>query len=155
MTASEREEQARVLERLRRDARYLARRFGLELLSVDAERRQVKRRYGICYDDGSIKIRLHHARTGRLLKYSALVDTLCHELAHLKHFDHSPRFYAFYQRVLGYARRSGLYRPTPAHLRGRTVTASRVARAPAAPVRAPESSEPERSQAPVQLELFS
>ena len=102
-----------MLERLRADALSLATAYRLPLRSLDAERPRVKRRYGICYDDGSIRIRLRHVRTGQLLKYSALVDTLCHELAHLRHFDHGRRFSAFYDKLLAYARRRGIYRPTP------------------------------------------
>lgn len=111
MTKAEREEQRRVLLGLCRDARTLATAFQLPLRSVEAERPQVKRRYGICYDDGSIRIRLRHVRTRQLLKYSALIDTLCHELAHLEHFHHGPRFRALYLDILGYARRRGIYRP--------------------------------------------
>ena len=99
------------LERLRRDAALLATEFGLAMRSLDAERPRVKRRYGICYADGRIQIRLQHAATGRPLKYSSLVNTLCHELAHLRHFNHGPLFRAFYLRVLERARVLGLYRP--------------------------------------------
>ena len=113
MTRAEREEQQEVLRRLRRDAAALAGRFGLGLRTLDAERPRVRRRYGICYEDGAIRVRLRHARTGRLLKYSALVDTLCHELAHLKYFNHGPRFRVFYASLREHARRAGIYRPTP------------------------------------------
>ena len=113
VTKREREEQRVVLERLRAHALTLAAAYRLPLRSLDAERPQVKRRYGICYDDGSIRIRLRHARTGQLLKYSSLVDTLCHELAHLKYFEHGRRFSAFYEKLLAYARRGGIYRPSP------------------------------------------
>lgn len=113
MTQRDRQEQRAALEQLRRDARVLAERFGLPLRSIDAEAPRVRRRYGICYDDGSIRIRLRHARTRRLLKYSALVDTLCHELAHLRHFNHGARFQRLYARILDYARARGIYRPTP------------------------------------------
>ena len=111
VTESERERV--VLERLRADARSLAAAYRLPLRSLEAERPQVKRRYGICFDDGSVRIRLRHVRTGQLLKYSSLVDTLCHELAHLRHFDHGRRFHALYEKVLAYARRQGIYRPGP------------------------------------------
>ncbi len=100
-----------MLERLRADALTLAAAYRLPLHSLDAERPQVRRRYGICYDDGTIRIRLRHARTAQLLKYSSLVDTLCHELAHLRYFDHGRRFTAFYEKLLAYARRKGIYRP--------------------------------------------
>ena len=109
----ERREVRRLIERLNRDADVIARRFGLRFRSIEAERANVTSRYGICYDDGVIKIRLRHAVTGRPLKYSSLVNTLCHELAHLRHFNHGPRFKAFYFRVLDFARAEGIYRPGP------------------------------------------
>ena len=108
---SRRREAGRVLQRLRRDAALLARAHRLPLRSLEAERANVKRRYGVCYDDGSIRIRLRHLRTGSLLKYSSLIDTMCHELAHLRHFDHGSQFEALYASILAYARRSGIYRP--------------------------------------------
>lgn len=111
LTKAERRDQQAVLGRLRHDAALLARVFGLPLRRLDAERANVRRRYGVCYSDGEIRIRLRHARTGQLLKYSSLVDTLCHELAHLRHFHHGARFRSFYFRILDYARRRGVYRP--------------------------------------------
>ena len=108
-----RQENRVALERLRRRAETRAGAFGLRYLDIEAEKEGVVSHYGICYRDGLIRIRLRHATTGSLLKESSLVDTLCHELAHLRHFDHSPRFRAFYQRVLEEARRLGFYRPGP------------------------------------------
>ena len=100
-----------LIERLNLDAERLARRFGLRYRSITAERAGVRSRYGVCYADGAIKIRLRHATTGRPLKYSSLVNTLCHELAHLRHFNHGPRFKAFYFEILDHARALGIYRP--------------------------------------------
>jgi hypothetical protein len=104
-----------LIEGLQRDAERVARRFGLRYKSIDAERANVTRRYGVCFSDGTIRIRLRHAVTGRPLKYSSLVNTLCHELAHLRHFNHGPRFKAFYFELLDFARANGIYRP--GHLR--------------------------------------
>jgi predicted metal-dependent hydrolase len=103
----------RALERLRRHALLLARAFDLPLRSVDAESPRVRRRYGICFADGRIRIRLHQLRAPELLKYSVMVDTLCHELAHLRHMNHGQRFWRLYRRILAYARRQGIYRPGP------------------------------------------
>lgn len=100
-----------LLARIRRDAELLAARFDLRYRVIEAERPRVKRRYGVCYADGTIRIRLRHATSGEPLKYSSLVNTLCHELAHLRHFDHGLRFRRFYAQILEYARDQGLYQP--------------------------------------------
>ncbi len=107
----ERRAASELIGRLEHDAERIARRFRLAYRSIEAERANVRSRYGVCYDDGRIKIRLRHAVTGRPLKYSSLVNTLCHELAHLRHFDHGERFKAFYFQLLEYARGEGIYRP--------------------------------------------
>ncbi len=141
-----------MLGRLRGVARALAERFSLPLRSLEAENPRVKRRYGICYDDGSIRIRLRHVRTRELLKYSGLVDTLCHELAHLRHFDHGPQFWQLYRRILGYARRQGIYDPVPRafYARGSGHPAHRVLR----PLERDRREADPPPKGPLQLELF-
>jgi predicted metal-dependent hydrolase len=134
-----------LMDSLNRDAARIARHFGLSYESIEPERANVKSRYGICYSDGVIKIRLRHATTGRPLKYSSLVATLCHELAHLRHFDHGLRFRAFNQEVLAFARAQGIYRP-------RSEPTARAA--PRPPAVAPSRSRPPRPPGPAQLELF-
>ncbi len=106
------EDQVLITE-LRTMAGDLAARFGLRFRAIDAEKPGIVAHYGICYADGRIRIRLRHARTGRPLKRSSLVDTLCHELAHLRHFDHSIRFRRMYLEILDVARETGYYRPGP------------------------------------------
>jgi predicted metal-dependent hydrolase len=129
----------KLIARLNLDAERIARRFGLRYRSITAERAGVRGRYGVCYADGAIKIRLRHATTGRPLKYSSLVNTLCHELAHLRHFNHGPRFRAFYFEILDHARALGIYRP------GRPRVATPAAPAPQRRAMVP---------AAVQLDLF-
>jgi predicted metal-dependent hydrolase len=148
VTSFELAEQERVLSRLRRDALILAARFALPLHSLEPERPQVRRRYGICYSDGRIRIRLRHVRTRELLKYSSLIDTLCHELAHLRHMNHGLRFQAFYRRILYQARELGIYAPTPRH-----VVIVRAELAP--PTRVVAMTREKRPAAPRQLDLFS
>ena len=142
------------MQLLRRDADRICIRFGLRYRSIEPERANVKRRYGICYDDGSIKIRLRHASTGEPLKYSSLVNTLCHELAHLKHFNHGPQFKAFYARLLAWARYEGIYRPGrgPASARGLVPLESRRLRVTGRPPL--PADRPSRPPKPVQLDLF-
>jgi len=142
-----------VLLQLRRDGELLARDFELPLRQIQPEGPRVTRRYGVCYEDGEIRIRLTHVRSGRLLKYSALVDTLCHELAHLRHFNHGRRFQALYRRILLRARRRGIYRPglpVPAPVPAAAVRTRR--RTAVATVNAAIS---EPGRVPLQLELFA
>ncbi len=107
----DRKTRAELVARLNRDGAIIAAHFGLRYRSIEAERANVKNRYGVCYSDGTIKIRLRHVTTGKPLKYSSLIATLCHELAHLRHFNHGLRFRRFNQEVLEYARAQGIYRP--------------------------------------------
>ncbi|MCP3996407.1 MAG: M48 family metallopeptidase, partial [bacterium] len=82
------DEDRAVMRRLRGQGTVLATNFGLRYKCIDPEIDGVTEYYGICYEDGEIRIRLRHAVTGRVLKESSLVDTLCHELAHLRHLNH-------------------------------------------------------------------
>jgi hypothetical protein len=148
----DRADRQQLLQRLRVDAGRIADHFDLPLRSLEAEHPRVKSRYGVCYADGRIKVRLEHAKTGNPLRYSSLIDTVCHELAHLRHFDHGPEFKAFFWRLLGWARRQGIYRPRPRRVGtepgGRAGTASAPARA-ASPTRrngVPVFVTPERSR---------
>ncbi len=145
MTAADRRNEDELLRRLRADGQLLAGSYGLPLRSIGKTRRDA-RLYGTCDADGRIRIRLRSRTTGGFLRYSSLVATLCHELAHLRHFHHGPSFVRFYRELLEAARARGLYRPaSPAALR--------AARAPrAGPVR--EDLAASAPQRPRQLPLF-
>ena len=93
-------ESRRVMRQLRRDAQRIAAHFGLRYASLRPEREGITDHFGICYANGEIRVRLRHATTGRVLRYSSLIDTVCHELAHLRHFDHSERFEAFFAELV-------------------------------------------------------
>jgi len=134
-----------LITRLRTDGYRIASRFGLRYRVIEAERANVKRRYGVCFSDGEIRIRLANVKTGEPLKYSSLVNTLCHELAHLKHFHHGEPFRAFYQQLLSFARAEGIYRPAT----------SQLLRVPAArPLAVPPRLRPTPREGPQQLALF-
>lgn len=133
-----------LMTRLNRDAVFIASHFELRYRAIEAERANVKNRFGICYSDGTIKIRLRHVKTGKPLKYSSLIATLCHELAHLRHFNHGLRFRSFNQTLLEFAREHAIYQPTR--------VAERVPRRPRpVPLRPAVASEPDE---PRQLTLF-
>lgn len=159
-----------LMARLEYDAQRICARFRLQYRVLEPERANVKRRYGVCFSDGTIRIRLNHVTTKRPLKYSSLVNTLCHELAHLRHFNHGPRFQAFYAQILEWARREGIYQPgadrrvtrprnRAPHPAGEASPSSSPSRALAAQATAPTHREPKsRPKRPTvpsgQLELF-
>jgi hypothetical protein len=102
-----------VMQRLRDDAIRVARVFKLPEFDLDADRADARDRYGLCFSDGRIRIRLVNVRTGHTLKYSAMIDTVVHELAHLRYMDHGPRWEALYRRMLEWCRIQGIYEPRP------------------------------------------
>jgi predicted metal-dependent hydrolase len=106
------EQYRELVDRLRADAARVAERFRLPPYELDADRPDAHERYGVCFDDGRIRVRLTHARTGRPLRYSALIDTVVHELAHLRHMNHGPRWKALYEKMLAWCRREGIYAPS-------------------------------------------
>ncbi len=112
----ERKSEMQLLERLRRDAESIGAAFALAFRSLRKTRRDA-RIYGCCDTDGNIRIRLRSRITGDYLKYSSLVATVCHELAHLRHFDHGMEFTALYRRLLQFAREAGVYQPGSPRLR--------------------------------------
>ncbi len=99
------------MDRLRSDAERIAEHFKLKYRALLIERPTARSHYGVCYDDGTIKIRLNHAVYLKPLRYSSLVNTVCHELAHLRHFDHGEGFKRFYAEILEWARTQRIYRP--------------------------------------------
>jgi predicted metal-dependent hydrolase len=109
--ASKRTESIRVMKQLRQDADRIATHFHLKYKELKAEKNGVNGHYGICYEDGEIKIRLRHATSGKLLKYSSLVNTLCHELTHLRYFDHGDDFKRLYFQILKWAKEQKIYQP--------------------------------------------
>jgi hypothetical protein len=102
-----------LVERLRSDAMRVAKVFKLPGFELDADRADARDRYGLCFSDGRIRVRLVHVRTGHSLKYSALIDTVVHELAHLRYMDHGPRWESLYRRMLEWCRKQGIYEPRP------------------------------------------
>lgn len=107
-------EDRQMMDKLRRWGAELAAQFDLRYTVLEAEREGVTDWYGVCYEDGVIRIRLRNARTGRMLKESSMVDTLCHELAHLRYMNHGLGFRRLYRRILDRARELDIYRPGPA-----------------------------------------
>ena len=100
-----------LLARIRRDAKRISKRFKLRYLDVTTEPPDVRDRYGSCDGERVIRIRLHKLKDGRFMKYWNLINTLCHEMAHLRHMDHSKHFKELNQQILAWARTTRIYDP--------------------------------------------
>lgn len=100
-----------LIDQLRCDAVRVAEQFKLPPFELDADRPDARERYGLCHGDGRIRVRLINVRTGKPLRYSALIDTVVHELAHLRYMNHGPRWEALYERMLEWCRAEGIYTP--------------------------------------------
>lgn len=124
-----RQEEERLLQRLRDDCLPIAQAFGLCWASVKRTRADAKL-YGCCDIEGHIRIRLRSRSSGEFLRYSSLIATMCHELAHLKHMDHGPAFRDLNQRLLRWARAQGIYLPERARQTSGTATPAWAASAP-------------------------
>jgi len=98
-SASDRE----ILGRLRRKARRLAADFRLKRHRIEQADPRTSLA-GSCSSEGEILIRLHRLNTRRRLSHRWLLDTLCHELAHLRHMDHGRKFRQLHREILDRAR---------------------------------------------------
>ena len=100
-----------LLVKIRRDAQRIAKRFRLKYLDITTEPEHIRDRFGSCDEDRIIRIRLHNLQNGRFLKYWNLVNTLCHEMAHLKFMDHGKNFKNLNRSILVWARERRIYNP--------------------------------------------
>lgn len=102
--------ESQLLLKIKKDGRRIAKRFKLKYLDITTESPRASR-FGSCDSTKTIRIRLHNRRNGRFLTYPHLVHTLCHEIAHLKHMNHSKKFKELNQNILGWAKEKRIYRP--------------------------------------------
>jgi len=55
--------------------------------------------HGMCYSDGTIHINLRRGRSGRFDSIESSLDTVIHELAHLKFYNHTKEFWKFHRTI--------------------------------------------------------
>lgn len=72
--------------------------------------------YGDCSNDGRVRVQLRWDRgvarsmAGPLLAYQ-IIDTMAHELAHLRHNNtHHPKWFSLHVRLLSAMERDGVYK---------------------------------------------
>jgi len=89
------------IHEVRKIVKKLIETFDLPKCSV-TELPNTVRHFGECYDTKRIKIRLKYYKKNRDLSRNTIIDTICHELSHLAHFDHGRDFKRLYNIILSY-----------------------------------------------------
>lgn len=72
-------------------------RYRLDLFDFDDPERTTCR--GICYPDGQIHVNFRKRRGCKYDRLESAIDTVIHELTHLKYSDHNKEFWAFHQKM--------------------------------------------------------
>lgn len=92
----------RVLKFVDQTLRHYGRAFGLRVRRVRPmpEKLSAESVYGQCFSSGTIYITIRWPKPdGRAVLAYALVDTMAHELAHLRHPDHGSCWFRLYALI--------------------------------------------------------
>lgn len=92
----------KVLTVLRACAKRLKQRFNLPRYRLDLFDSDDPDRttcHGLCYPDGQIYINFRKQRGRKYARLESALDTVIHELAHLKYNDHKRAFWTFHRKM--------------------------------------------------------
>lgn len=64
-----------------------------------------KNSYGYCSADRHIRIGLRNPHTNKPVKWETVINTVCHELAHLTYHHHKRSWYRLYRKYFNYVMR--------------------------------------------------
>lgn len=93
-----------ILDELKTYARLIAKKYDLKFKKIKLI--NVSKRYeGWCTADGYIGIAVIDPDVDEYFDHDRIIDTLCHEMAHLKHHNHGDNWKALFKQILRYCRK--------------------------------------------------
>jgi hypothetical protein len=104
------EQVAAILAKIRRDVQPVLKEFGLSFSTLNES--VAEGSLGFNRGQRIIALNVRQKSNPMLLrKYSAIMATMLHELAHLRHMNHGPQFKMFEAELVAWARSHGIYSP--------------------------------------------
>lgn len=116
MTQSDRDAES-VIRKAEKDLQPLVKHFRLRYRDIKLSHN--KSLYGQVTDSGRILVN-PFKKDGTLRKYSVIIETLIHELAHTRYAGHGKGTYGrLYKKLIGWAKERGIYTPREKRKRAR------------------------------------
>ena len=106
----DKEEAADLLAQIQKEAKPILKHFGLSYETIKESVAEGSAGFNRGRRIIALNVR-QRSDPMKFRKFSAIMSTMIHELAHLRHMNHGPQFRAFDSELKAWAKKRGIYRP--------------------------------------------